>query len=93
VAQSAARDLGPQGIHVAHVIVDGLIDTERVAGMMGAAKDDDSVRRCSNPLARALIDEQRLDPDSIASTFVHLAEQERSCWTFELDVRPWKETF
>jgi hypothetical protein len=43
IAQAAARDLGPQGIHVAHVIVDGVIDTERVSGMMGPAKDDDSV--------------------------------------------------
>ncbi|BGP22790.1 short-chain dehydrogenase/reductase SDR family protein [Rhodotorula toruloides] len=72
LAQNLAREFGPQGIHVSHVIVDGIIETERVKGMMGEAKQPDS----------------RLQPDAIADTYVHLAEQPRNCWAFELDLRP-----
>lgn len=43
LSQSLAREFGPKGVHVAHVIIDGLIDTERVRGMMGEVKDDNTV--------------------------------------------------
>ena len=74
LAQSLARDLGPKGIHVAWVNVDGAIDLPH---------------RQRPHLAK----EDMLDPDAIADTYWHLAHQDRSAWTMELEVRPFKEKF
>ncbi len=74
LAQSMARELGPQGIHVAHVVVDGGI---RSARRPEAADRPDAL----------------LDPDAIAASYLHLVQQHRSAWTFELEVRPWVEKF
>jgi NAD(P)-dependent dehydrogenase (short-subunit alcohol dehydrogenase family) len=79
-AQSLAREFGPQGIHVAHVIVDGVIDGDRVR----AAIPDADVRFGADGM---------LDPDQIAAMYLMLHRQHRSAWTHELDVRPWSETF
>ncbi|HJU05454.1 MAG TPA: SDR family NAD(P)-dependent oxidoreductase [Nitrospiraceae bacterium] len=76
LAQSLARELWPQGIHVAHVIVDGVIDTQEVRQNAAVAADE--------PL---------LNPDAIAETYWSLVIQERSAWTLELDLRPFKEDF
>lgn len=76
LAQSLARDLGPRGIHVAWVNIDGGIDIPRV--------------RRGNPNFR---DEDLLKPDAIADTYWHLAHQDRSAWTMELELRPFKERF
>ncbi len=78
LAQSMARELGPEGIHVAHVVIDG-----PVAGAFtrGALPDYD---------ARAA-DARVLDPDEIARNYVWLHHQGRSAWTHELDLRPWAE--
>ena len=74
LAQSLARDLGPRGIHVAWINVDGAIDVpNRKIPELG--KDD------------------MLSPDAIAETYWHLAHQDRSAWTMELEVRPFKEKF
>jgi NAD(P)-dependent dehydrogenase (short-subunit alcohol dehydrogenase family) len=73
LAQSLARDLGPKGIHVAWINVDGVIDIPS--------------RRLS------LKKEDMLEPDAIAETYWHLAHQDRSAWTMELEVRPFKEKF
>lgn len=70
LAQSFARQLGPEGIHVALVIVDGGIGEDALTG-----------------------DEGQLRPSDIASTVYHLATQPKSAWTFEVDVRPFKETW
>ena len=70
LAQSFARQLGPEGIHVALVIVDGGIGT--------------------NEQSR---DEGMLRPDDIAETVYHLAKQPKSAWSFEVDVRPFKESW
>mgnify|MGYP006288150981 CR=1 FL=1 len=80
LAQSMARELGPQGIHVASVIVDGLIDSPRVRERMPervAAAGEDGM----------------LDPADIAEVYYQLHTQPPSAWTFELDVRPAKERF
>lgn len=80
LAQSMARELGPQGIHVAHVVIDGGIDTDFVRGLrpdFDAAKANDLV----------------LNPDAIAAQYVMLHKQHRSAWTHELDLRPWGESF
>lgn len=74
LAQSLAREFGPQGIHVCHVVVDGLIDTARVKGIMGDK-------------AATVEDGTRLEPDGIAQVYVDIVNQPRSTWTQELDVR------
>ncbi len=76
LAQSLSRDLGPRGIHVAWINVDGIIDIPRV--------------RKAYPQLKA---EDMLNPDAIAETYWHLAHQDRSAWTMELEVRPFKEKF
>lgn len=80
LAQSMARELGPQGIHIAHIICDGSID-----GAFTRERMPDADER----LARGEI----LDPDEIARNYVWLHNQGRSAWTFEIDLRPWTETW
>jgi NAD(P)-dependent dehydrogenase (short-subunit alcohol dehydrogenase family) len=80
LAQSMARELGPQGIHVAHVVIDGAIDTEFIKTHFPeryALKEQDGI----------------LDPDAIAENYWLLHQQPRSAWTHELDLRPWIEKF
>jgi NAD(P)-dependent dehydrogenase (short-subunit alcohol dehydrogenase family) len=74
LAQSMARELAPQGIHVAHVVVDG--------GILSA-------RRPASPDHP----DAMLDPDAIAASYLHLLEQPRSAWSWEIEVRPWVEKF
>jgi NAD(P)-dependent dehydrogenase (short-subunit alcohol dehydrogenase family) len=80
LAQSMARELGPQNIHVAHVVIDGGIDTEFIRGLRA---DFDQAK------AQDLV----LSPDAIAAQYVNLHKQHRSAWTHELDLRPWGESF
>ncbi|NNM51911.1 MAG: SDR family oxidoreductase [Pseudomonadales bacterium] len=78
LAQSMARELGPRNIHVAHVIVDGAIDTAFI--------------RDTFPDRYALKDQGGiLNPDHIADNYWHLYRQPRDAWTHELDLRPWIE--
>jgi NAD(P)-dependent dehydrogenase (short-subunit alcohol dehydrogenase family) len=79
LAQSMARELGPEGIHVAHVVVDGAIDT-------GFTRERDPDRYESRKAAGAI-----LDPVSIAENYWMLHTQPRDAWTHELDLRPWTE--
>lgn len=80
LAQSMARELGPEGIHVAHVVVDGMID-----GRFARENFSDTAERLQR--------KEILDPAAIAANYVHLWQQDRSAWTHELDLRPWTETF
>lgn len=78
LAQAMARELGPQGIHVAHTIIDGAIDTEWIAKnfpQRHALKDQDGI----------------LNPEHIADAYWMLHAQPRDAWTHELDLRPWME--
>lgn len=78
LAQSMARELGPLNIHVAHVVVDGAIDTAFIRDKfpeLYARKDQDGI----------------LDPEHIADSYWFLHAQPRDAWTFELDLRPWME--
>ena len=78
LAQSMARELGPRNVHVAHVVVDGAIDTEFI--------------RTSFPERYALKSEDGiLNPEHIAENYWHLHAQPRDAWTFELDLRPYME--
>lgn len=80
LAQSMARELGPKGIHVGHVVIDGPIDT---AFIKERHPDFDAAK------AADLL----LSPDAIAANYVMLHRQHRSAWTHELDLRPWGERF
>lgn len=80
LAQSMARELGPRGIHVAHTIIDGAIDTEFIRENFPqryALKAQDGI----------------LNPDHIAESYWMLHTQPRDAWTHELDLRPWIERF
>jgi NAD(P)-dependent dehydrogenase (short-subunit alcohol dehydrogenase family) len=78
LAQSMARELGPRGVHVAHVIIDGLIDT--------AFSRTNFADRVAAAGPQGI-----LDPDHIADAYWWLHSQPRDAWTFELDLRPWVE--
>jgi NAD(P)-dependent dehydrogenase (short-subunit alcohol dehydrogenase family) len=80
VAQSMAREFGPLGIHVAHVVIDGGIAGERLlrrVPQLGAERGEDGL----------------LGIAAIADAYWHLHTQQRSAWTQELDLRPYKESF
>ncbi|CUR47995.1 Short-chain dehydrogenase, associated with 2-hydroxychromene-2-carboxylate isomerase family protein [Alloalcanivorax xenomutans] len=80
LAQSMARELGPEGIHVAHSIIDGAIDTAFIRDNFPqryALKEQDGI----------------LNPEHIADAYWTLHQQPRDTWTHELDLRPWMETF
>ena len=78
LSQSLARELGPANVHVAHVIIDGAIDTAFI--------------RDNFPERHALKSEDGiLVPEHIADTYWFLHQQPRDAWTFELDLRPWSE--
>jgi NAD(P)-dependent dehydrogenase (short-subunit alcohol dehydrogenase family) len=74
LAQSAARELMPKGIHVAHFVIDG--------GVRSARRPDPAERPDST-----------LDPDAIARSYLDVLRQPRSAWSFEVELRPWVETF
>jgi NAD(P)-dependent dehydrogenase (short-subunit alcohol dehydrogenase family) len=74
LAQSAARELAPKGIHVAHFVIDG--------GVRGATRPDPADRPDST-----------LDPDGIAQAYLAVLAQPRNAWTWEIELRPWVESF
>jgi NAD(P)-dependent dehydrogenase (short-subunit alcohol dehydrogenase family) len=74
LAQSMARELAPQNIHVAHFVIDGAVRS---------ARGQDSGDR----------PDSMLDPDAIAETYLAILKQPRSAWTWEVELRPWVETF
>ena len=80
LAQSMARELGPQGIHVAHVVIDGAIDTPFIAENF----PERYVKKSEEGI---------LAPDAIAESYWSLHCQPRSAWTHELDLRPWTESW
>jgi NAD(P)-dependent dehydrogenase (short-subunit alcohol dehydrogenase family) len=85
VAQSMARELGPQNIHVAHLIIDAGVDTAFVRDRIKARGGEAAVA--------AIEPDQLMNPESIADAYWYLHAQTRDAWTFELDVRPYKETW
>ena len=79
LAESMARELSPKGIHVAHTLIDGAIDTAFIREQFPErykAREYDGI----------------LNPDHIADAYWQLHQQPRDCWTFELDLRPWAES-
>lgn len=80
LAQSMAREYGPKGVHVAHTIIDGGVDGDRLRGAFPA-------------MIERLGSEGLLNPDAIAENYWMLHRQPRSAWTHELDLRPHKENW
>jgi short-subunit dehydrogenase len=77
LAQSLARELHPQGIHIGHFVIDG--------GIRSAARPE-RIEAADNP-------DSMLDPDAIADSYLHFIDQPRSSWAWEIELRPWVETF
>jgi NAD(P)-dependent dehydrogenase (short-subunit alcohol dehydrogenase family) len=80
IAQSMAREYGPQGVHVAHVIIDGGIDGERL-------------RTFRPQIIEERGEDGMLNIDAIAEIYWQIHRQPRSAWTHEVDLRPFKEPF
>lgn len=77
LAQSVAREFGPQGIHVAHFVIDGGVRSDTRPGRQDSADNPDAL----------------LDPDAIADTYIATMDQPRSAWSLEVELRPWVEKF
>ena len=75
-SQSMAKELGPEGVHVCHLIIDGLIDNPRTRGLNEGRESKKYIRQ-----------------EALIQTIVDLANQPLSCWTFELDLRPYNENW
>ena len=80
LSQSMARELGPQGIHLAHVVIDGAIDTVLV-------------RERFPDIVESRPPDGILNPADIAENYYQLHRQPRSSWTHEIDIRPWTESW
>ncbi len=80
LAQSLAREFGPHGVHVAHFVIDGVINGDMVRGRFGEYLEQ-------------LGEDGSLSPDAIAEAFWHVHTQHRSAWTHEMDLRPFKENW
>lgn len=80
LSQALAREYGPRGVHVAHIVIDGVVDGERAQSLFGSYLDN-------------LGEDGALDPMAIAEAFLMVHNQHRSAWTHELDLRPFKEAW
>jgi NAD(P)-dependent dehydrogenase (short-subunit alcohol dehydrogenase family) len=92
LCQSLNAELAPQGIHVAHILVDGAVDAPDTLGKLLGPEAFQKLRE-----ERGLEHDGLLLPEKIAETYIHLAQQHRSAWTHELDLRafsdqPWWNT-
>jgi NAD(P)-dependent dehydrogenase (short-subunit alcohol dehydrogenase family) len=85
VAQSMARELGPKNIHVAHLVIDAGVDTAFVRERIRQRGGDEALAQ--------LPADQLMNPQSIAETYWQLYNQPRDAWTFELDLRPYREAW
>lgn len=77
LAQSLARELHPQGIHIGHFVIDGGIANPNRPERINTKENPDAM----------------LDPEAIADTYMHFLDQPRSCWSWEIELRPWVENF
>jgi NAD(P)-dependent dehydrogenase (short-subunit alcohol dehydrogenase family) len=83
VAQSAARELGPKNIHVAHLVIDAGVDTAWVRERIQEREGENALRN---------LDPDRLmRPEAVAEAYWQLYRQPRDAWTFELEIRPFGE--
>ena len=80
LAQALAREYGPQGVHVAHIVIDGVVNGDIVQGRF-------------KEYLESMGEDGALEPDAIAEAFWSVHVQSRSAWTHEMDLRPFKETW
>ena len=80
LAEGLSKEFGPQGVHVAHVIIDGVINGDKVNLRFPEFADSKG-------------QDGKLNIESIAENFLMLHKQQKSTWSFELDLRPWSETW
>ena len=83
VAQSAARELGPKNIHVAHLIIDAGVDTAFVRDRLRAQGGESAIE--------SLQPDQLMRPEAVAEAYWDLYRQPRDAWTFEHEIRPYGE--
>eukprot|EP01084_Bolivina_argentea_P191663 329222_1 len=83
LAQSMAKELGPKGIHVAHIVIDGGIDSDFMRNLM--------VKRGGIKNLSDISADMLMEADEIANNYWHVYNQKRSAWTFEMDLRPYRE--
>jgi NAD(P)-dependent dehydrogenase (short-subunit alcohol dehydrogenase family) len=81
VAQSAARELGPKGIHVAHLVIDSGVDTEWVRNRIREREGEAGLQNT----------DRLMQPASVATAYWQLYQQPKDAWTFEMDIRPFGE--
>ncbi|MDG2115726.1 MAG: SDR family NAD(P)-dependent oxidoreductase [Porticoccaceae bacterium] len=82
LCQSLHAEFGPKGIHIAHVLIDGAVDAPDTLGKMLGAEQFQALRE-----TRGMEHDGLMLPEKIADTYLHLAQQHRSTWTHELDLR------
>jgi NAD(P)-dependent dehydrogenase (short-subunit alcohol dehydrogenase family) len=82
LCQSLHAEFGPKGIHIAHILIDGAVDAPDTLGKMLGAEQFQALRE-----TRGMEHDGLMLPEKIADTYLHLAQQHRSTWTHELDLR------
>ena len=80
MAQAMAKELGPQGVHVATIVVDGVVNGDRVKELAPQLLDNKP-------------DDGAVDPEAVAEGYWQIHAQPRSAWTHEIDLRPYSEQF
>ncbi len=85
LAQSMARELAPQNIHIGHFVIDG--------GIRQGPDDPRGARNLASAGHTGEVTDSLLDPDAIARTYLDVHRQHRSAWTWEVELRPWVEKF
>lgn len=82
LCQSLNAEFGPKGLHIAHVLVDGAVDAPDTLGKMLGEEQFKALRE-----TRGMENDGLILPEKVADTYLHLAQQHRSTWTHELDIR------
>ena len=86
LCQSLNAEFGPKGIHIAHILIDGAVDAPDTLGKMLGAEQFQALRE-----TRGMKNDGLMLPEKIADTYLHLAQQHRSTWTHELDLRSFSD--
>ena len=86
LCQSLNAELSSDGIHVAHIVIDGAVDAPDTLGKMLGAERFQALRE-----AKGMAHDGLMLPEKIAETYLHLAQQHRSVWTHELDLRAFSD--
>lgn len=87
LCQSLNAEFAPKGIHVVHVLIDGSVDAPDTLGKMLGPEKFQQLRQ-----SRGMDQDGLVLPEKVADTYVHLARQHRSAWTFEIDLRSYSDT-